>query len=183
LSYLRFRISCYKGRSVIVNDRGEHVGKDGFEVLGVYLYDTVVSPVILASECILITYLDLSIKNTTLSSCKVYMCYVTVMSLPKVFQSAVKTGIPKDVFEKPEKTNISVSEKKDKSASPALPSHPVPSPPVIPDDIVTGYLRDGVICTRGILRIGEILYREGQPRKIESVDFKRGQVRFLGDTP
>jgi zona occludens toxin (predicted ATPase) len=113
----------------------------------------------------------------------IYMCYVTVMSLPKVFQSAVKTGIPKDVFEKSEKTNISVSEKKDKSASPALPSPPVPSPAVIPDDIVTGYLRDGVICNRGILRIGEILYREGQPRKIESVDFKRGQVRFLGDTP
>jgi hypothetical protein len=54
---------------------------------------------------------------------------------------------------------------------------------VIPDDVITGYLRDGVICNRGIVRVGEILQHKGQPRMIESVDFKAGRVRFLGDTP
>jgi hypothetical protein len=112
----------------------------------------------------------------------VYICYVTVISMPKVFQSTFKAGIPKDILEKQEKSNVTLNENKVKSVSPALPSSsPVPSPPVIPDDIVTGYLRDGVICKRGIICIGEILYREGQPRMIESVDFKAGRVRFLGE--
>jgi zona occludens toxin (predicted ATPase) len=111
----------------------------------------------------------------------IYICYVSVLSMPKIFQSAFKAGIPDDVFEKPEKKIVEVTEKI-KSDTPVV-SPALLSPPVIPDDVITGYLRDGVICNKGIVRVGEILQYKGQPRMIESVDFKSGRVRFLGDNP
>jgi hypothetical protein len=111
----------------------------------------------------------------------IYTCYVTVISMPKIFQSAFKAGIPDEILNKPEKKAV-VTKNDDKSdslvASPALPSSPV-----IPDDVITGYFRDGVICNRWIVRVGEILQHKSQTRMIESVDFKAGKVRFLGDTP
>jgi hypothetical protein len=100
--------------------------------------------------------------------------------MPKVFQSAFKAGIPDEILNKPEKKEV-VRDNKIKS-DPAVESPALPSPPVIPDDVITGYLRDGVICGRGVVRVGEILRHQGQPRMIESVDFKAGRVRFLGDT-
>jgi zona occludens toxin (predicted ATPase) len=111
----------------------------------------------------------------------IYICYVTVISMPKVFQSAFKAGIPNEILDKPEKKSV-VTENKVKSDSSVV-SPALPSLPVIPDDVVIGYLRDGVICNKGIVRVGEILQHKGQPRMIESVDFKTGKVRFIGDTP
>jgi hypothetical protein len=111
----------------------------------------------------------------------IYICYATVISMPKIFQSAFKSGIPNEVLDKPDKKAV-VTKNDDKSNLPVV-SPALPSPPVIPDDVITGYLRDGVICNRGIVRVGEILQHKGQPRMIESVDFKSGKVRFLGDMP
>jgi zona occludens toxin (predicted ATPase) len=112
----------------------------------------------------------------------IYICYITVISMPKVFQGAFKAGISDDVMGTPKEKNVSVTKNENKSDS-AVASPALPSPPVIPDDVITGYLRDGVICNKGIVRVGEILQHKGQPRMIESVDFKAGRVRFLGDTP
>jgi archaellum biogenesis ATPase FlaH len=115
----------------------------------------------------------------------IYICYITVLSLPKIFQSAFKAGIPTEILDRPEKKEVTENKVKtrsvDVSTTPVPPSPPLP--PAIPDDLVTGYLRDGVITNRGIIRVGEILNKGGQPRMIESVDFKSGRIRFLGDSP
>jgi hypothetical protein len=70
LSFLNFMNKCSVGRAEVVTDKGEHVAKDGLEILSVYVYSYTSTSKIEDSECLLLSQLSISHSSTLLSSQK-----------------------------------------------------------------------------------------------------------------